>query len=794
MQRWLFLAAVFGLLASACSVESIADPGLGEKPLTTTVYAADGSVIAEWHAGEDRTVTTYEATPQHVIDAVVAIEDERYWLHPGVDLHALARAMLANVDAGGVVQGGSTITQQYLKNVVLTPEVTVDRKVEEVLLAIRLEEGLEKTEILERYLNTVYFGAGAYGISTAARTYFGKDPAELTLSEAALLAGLIRAPSTTDPYRNRDAALARRDLVLTKMGELDWADPVDVAAAMAEPLQLTDRDTSQHDRYPYFTGEVQKLLLSEPSLGATAEQRYDLLFRGGLRIHTTLEPSIQDAAERAVADTLPDNGPYGALVAIDPISGHVVALVGGKDYYDPDDPVAKFNLATQGRRQPGSAFKPFVLAAAIESGIPLDEVYEAGDTVSVQTSAGPWTVENYNGAVFPDLTLSEATVFSVNVVYARLIHELGPRRVVETASAAGITTDLDPLHAIALGGQEVSVLDMASAYGTFAAGGIHTSPILVTSIEDSEEVNLYEAVPDETIAVDQAVAEQVTGVLTEVVRRGTGQQARIGRPIAGKTGTSQNHVDAWFVGYTPEVVASVWVGFPTGAIPMEHPRTPFSITGGTWPATIWQRFAAEALAGVPYGELDTLDTPTVAVDVDTSTGFLAGPLCPREHIRRLQLPAEAAPSVICPIHNPEGIAAAEGTVMPDLIGTDVGSAVAQLAGFGLGAVITWTPQGSNRAGTVFTQTPAPGTELDIETAVTLDVAGPAPGTQLPLLLGLPEPTAIARLEELALPYRIEHLAEPDPDEALARRGLVWKQDPPSGGGLEGVSVTIWVNP
>lgn len=794
MQRWLFLAAGFGLLASACSVESIADPGLGAKPLTTIVYAADGSVIAEWHAGEDRTITTYETMPQHVIDAVVAIEDERYWLHPGVDLQALARAMLANVDAGGIVQGGSTITQQYLKNVVLTPEVTVDRKIEEVLLAIRLEEGLEKTDILERYLNTVYFGAGAYGISTAARTYFDKTPEALTLSEAALLAGLIRAPSTTDPYRNREAAVERRDLVLTKMGELGWADPLDVAAAKEEPLQLTDRGASRRDRYPYFTGEVQKLLLSDVSLGATQEQRYDLLFRGGLRIHTTIDPSVQDAAERAISDTLPEDGPYGALVAIDPVTGHVVALVGGRDYYDQNDPVAKFNLATQGRRQPGSAFKPFVLATAIESGIPLDEVYEAGDMVTVQTTAGPWTVENYNGAVFPSLTLSEATVFSVNVVYARLVHELGPRRVVEMASAAGITTDLEPLHAIALGGQEVNVLDMASAYGTFAAGGIHTSPIFVTSIEDSEGVNLYEAIPNETIAFDQAVAEQVTGVLTEVVRRGTGQQARIGRPIAGKTGTSQNHVDAWFVGYTPEIVASVWVGFPTAAIPMEHPRTPFSITGGTWPATIWQRFAAEALAGVPYGELDTLDEPTVAVDVDTSTGFLVGPLCPREHIRRLQLPADAAPTVICPIHNPEGIAATEGTVMPNLVGIDVGSAVAQLADFGLGAVIDWAPAGSDPPGAVFSQEPAPGAELNIETAVSLRVAGPAPGTQLPLLLGLPEPTAIARLEELALPYRIERLGEPNPDDALARRGLVWKQDPASGGGLEGVTVTIWVNP
>ena len=267
MRPWILVAVTVALGAAACSVEPLDDPGLGDKPLTTIVYAADGTVIAQWHAGENRTLIEYEDLPQHVIDSVVAIEDERFWLHPGLDLQAVARALAANVDAGSVVQGGSTITQQYLKNVLLTTDVSVDRKVEEAVLALRLEEGLEKQQILERYLNTVYFGAGAYGVGTAASIYFGKPVEELTLAEAALLAGLIQAPSTTDPYRDLDAATKRRNVVLEKLGELGWVEAHDVAAAREEAVQLKPQESRGRVVHPYFVAEVQRRAAARSGLG-----------------------------------------------------------------------------------------------------------------------------------------------------------------------------------------------------------------------------------------------------------------------------------------------------------------------------------------------------------------------------------------------------------------------------------------------------------------------------------------------------------------------------------------------
>jgi penicillin-binding protein 1A len=794
MRRWILVAVAVALGAAACSVEPLDDPGLGDKPLTTIVYAADGTVIAQWHAGENRTLIEYEDLPQHVIDSVVAIEDERFWLHPGLDLQAVARALAANVDAGSVVQGGSTITQQYLKNVLLTTDVSVDRKVEEAVLALRLEEGLEKQQILERYLNTVYFGAGAYGVDTAASIYFGKPVAELTLAEAALLAGLIQAPSATDPYRDLDAATKRRNVVLEKLGELGWVEAHDVAAARDEAVQLKPQESRGQVVHPYFVAEVQRRLLRDPALGATDEERYENLFGGGLRIYTTLDIPAQVAAEKAIASVLSGDGPHGALVAIDPRSGHVLALVGGRDFYDGNDPVAKFNLATQGRRQPGSAFKPFVLAAALERGANLDDVYEAGRMVTIPTDSGEWTVENYNAATFPSLTLAEATVFSVNVVYARLVHEIGAKAVADLAEAAGITEGLDPFPSIALGGQEVSVFDLTSAYSTFAGGGVHVDPIFVTAIEDNAGVNIYEAVPAVSQVIERDVAEQVTAALSEVVRRGTGQQARIGRPVAGKTGTSQEHVDAWFVGYTGEMVAGVWVGFPEGATRMEYPQTPFSITGGTWPATIWSRFAAEALTGVPYGELATYeDSHLVTVEVDTSTGFLAGPLCPREHVQRLRMPSSSAPSIVCPIHNPDGLTEGISGLVPDVVGTDLGSAVAALAEAGHQAIVAWGEGGPLAQGTVYGQDPAGDTAVSDTAVVRLLVAGPEPGTVLPSLLGLPVQVAGGRLDELGVPYSTELVAETDAAAAASRRGLVWMQEPAAGTALSGM-VTLWANP
>lgn len=797
-RRWITGMVLLALVASACSltVSPLEDPGIGESSLTTIVYAADGSVLAHWHAGEDRTLVVYDDIPRHLIDAVVAIEDERFWDHTGVDLRAIIRAADANGEAGEIVQGGSTITQQYLKNVLLTNARTLDRKLEEAALAVRLEEGLTKEEILERYLNTIYLGDGAYGVGTAAAHYFGKDVDELTLAESSLLAALIQSPGGTNPRTNADEAIARRKIVLDKMVEQGYVTAGDATAAsleqivLAPPAQITARA-----RYPYFVEELKQQLLDDVRLGETATDRYNALFQGGLRIYTTLEPAIQDAAEQSVAAVMvEEDGPDAAIVSIDPRSGYVKALVGGQDFYDEDDPIAQFNLATQGRRQPGSSFKPFVLAAALENGAGLYDVYEAGRTVEIQTDSRIWTVENYNQSAFPPLTVLEATVYSVNVVYARLMDAVGPAQVKDVAERAGITSELQPYHALALGAQEVSPLDMASAYGTFAADGLHVEPTMFTAIETHDGEIVIENEPVITQAIDPVVANQVTTALTEVVKRGTAQRARIGRPIAGKTGTSQEHRDAWFVGYTPELATAVWVGFAQSNETMEEPVTPITVTGGTWPAEIWALFSLNALATVPYSQLAVAgEDGTVAVDVDLSTGYLAGPLCPHEHIHRLQLPPGDVPTVICPIHNPSDIVGIGAGEVPPVMGLELGAAVSALNRAGFEVLLDWKDGGTLSQGTIFGQSPDAGVPAQSGSIVTLILAGPEPGATMPSVLGLTLDDARAELDLFGIPMRIIEEAESDPSDASRRAGRIWKQSP-SAGSTADATVSLWVNP
>ncbi len=794
MTRGLLLGVALGLIAASCRVEPIPDPGMGDRGLTTVVYAADGSVLARWHAEEDRALVSYAELPSHLIDAVVAIEDERFWAHPGVDVKALARALVANVQQGGVVQGGSTITQQYLKNVLLTTELSLERKLTEAALALRLEEGLTKQQILERYLNTVYFGDGAYGVGAAAGHYFAKAVTELTIDESALLAGLIRSPATYDPYVDREAAVGRRNVVLDKMVEQGYLGGEEARSARVAPLHLAGRRPSSQSIYPYFTEEVKRRLLADPALGATVTDRYNALFRGGLRIHTTLDPIAQEAAEAAIRTVIEgEEAPYAAIASVDPRTGYVRALVGGRDFYATTDPVAQFNLAVQGLRQPGSAFKPFVLAAALEAGVPLSQVIEGGRSVVIETDSQPWVVDNYDGATFPDLTLLEATVFSVNVIYARLVDRVGPEAVVDLAEAAGITEDLEPYHSVALGAQEVSVLDMASAFGTFAADGVHISPTLVTSIETDEGVNIYESVPVVTHALDRSVAQQVTAALTEVVKRGTGQQARIGRPIAGKTGTSQDYRDAWFVGYTPELSTAVWVGYPTPA-PMVPPVTPFRVTGGTWPAQIWARYSATALASTVPGMLAVAEgLSQVAVEVDLSTGFLAGPYCPRESVQTVRVPAQDAPTVVCPVHNPAGVVDAGSGAVPDVIGMGLAGAVSALQAAGFRTRVVWAEGGDLTPGTVFNQDPSPGFPAQTGTAIRLTLAGPEPGSVLPSVLGFPADHAVAELAQIGVTAQVHVVAEAVAEDAARRAGMVWKQVPSPGAPATGV-VELWANP
>ncbi|MBT8194008.1 MAG: PBP1A family penicillin-binding protein [Acidimicrobiia bacterium] len=739
----------------------------------------------------------YDDLPKSLIDAVVAAEDQRFWDHPGVDLRAILRAAQANGRAGEIVQGGSTITQQYIKNVLLTPEVSLDRKLEEAALAVRLEEGLSKQEILERYLNTIYLGDGAYGVGTAAANYFGKHVGDLTLGEASLLAGLIRAPSTTNPRTNPEVAVERRKAVLEKMVDLGHITQAKAVAASTEPIELAPPFRRlARSRYPYFVEALKQQLLDDVRLGETPTDRYNALFNGGLRIQTTLNPTMQSAAEEAFASVIGDEAdrPDTALVSIEPGTGYVRALVGGRDFYDATDPIAQFNLATQGRRQPGSAFKPFVLAAALEDGVGLYDVFEAGGRVEIETGSDPWIVENFNNAVFPRLTVLEATVFSVNTVYARLMDRVGPEKVKELAERAGLTPELEPFLSLVLGAQEVSPFEMASAYGVFAAGGVHVAPVLFTSIQTHDGSPVVENDLRPVQAIDQTVADQVTMALTEVVRRGTGQRARIGRPIAGKTGTSQDHRDAWYVGYTPELVTSVWVGYAQYGEPMEPPLTPFTITGGSWPAQIWGLYSAAVLAGVPYSALPTVgEGGTVAVDIDLTTGYVAEPFCSSQSIQTLKTPPSEIPTATCPGDDSSGLVDTQPGEVPAVGGLELAEAVTGLTRAGYEVRLEWKDGGDRRPGTIIGQTPEAGTPVESGSIVMITLAGPTPGAVVPGVLGLSRAEALEELDEIGVGVDVIIEGEPGVVGGRPIPNRIWKQSPPAGS-TPSASVTIWLNP
>nr|MBA2528876.1 PBP1A family penicillin-binding protein [Euzebyales bacterium] len=570
-----------------------------------------------------------EEMPQVLRDAVVAVEDARFYEHAGVDARAVARAIVNNARSGEIAQGGSTITQQLAKNAAVGDAPTLDRKLEEAAVALRLEQAYSKDEILERYLNTVYFGNGAYGVQTAAQRYFGSDVTQLTLPKAALLAGLLRAPSSYDPYRHPRAARGRRDLVLGLMADQRLIPAAAADAARAVPLQTAPQAAGQSWNAPYFVDHVLDVVTHDPAfrvLGADPAQRSVAIFRGGLTIQTTLDPDWQEAAERAVTETLTARrDPHAALVAVDPATGAVRALVGGRDY-DGDERFARFNLATDGRRQPGSTFKELLLATAIARGHRLDETFPAGRRYVVPPRPGepdPYPVDNYDRRDFGRVSLRQATAASVNTVFARLMAAIGPDAVVTTARRAGIRSRLHPLRSLALGTQEVTVLEMASVQATLAAGGVYRPPTAVTRITDAGGTVRYRHRPTRgRRALDPAVAYLTTQALRDVVDGGTGSRAALRRPAAGKTGTTQRGADAWFVGYTPDLAAAVWVGFPHGAVPMEPPRTRIRVEGGNWPAEVFGRFGSRALAGVPAHDFPAPDVDLTAAQAAVTRSCL----------------------------------------------------------------------------------------------------------------------------------------------------------------------------
>lgn len=573
------------------------------QPLATrsVVYARDGSILAEWHAEENRIPVSYDKVPAQVIRAVLDAEDDRFFEHGPLDLRAITRALVTNLDSGGVLQGGSTITQQLVKTAILTPQQDVNRKVQEAALAIRLERQMSKRQILERYLNTVYFGNGAYGIEAAAEKYYNTNVEQLTLGQGVLLASLIRNPAGGDPWSHPEEALGRREVVIERMVQLGHVTKDQSEQLKAEPLPPPAPEPPAVGS-DYFTEHVKQLLLDDERLGKTPQDRVQAVFKGGLQIHTTLDPALQAVAEQKVADIVPDTGgQFGAaLVSIEPSTGGVRALVGGSGF-----DVSKYNLVTDPPgRQTGSSFKMFTLEAALEAGyLPNDTISGSSpckipDPESVEKV---WNAKNVEGGSGGVMTLTEATVNSVNCAYARLIKLVGPAKVADVAKRMGVAEDLNPpVLSLTLGSKDVTPLSMASAYATLAADGERRTPVFIDWVTDSKGKVLIKADPKPERAISQQNARTVTQVLTQVVNRGTGTAAAIpgwSGAVAGKTGSADDNLNAWFVGFTKDLSTAVWMGSP-GTV--QRPMTNvggITVYGGTYPAMIWGAYMRDATSG-----------------------------------------------------------------------------------------------------------------------------------------------------------------------------------------------------
>jgi penicillin-binding protein 1A len=747
---------------------------------SSKIYDADGDQITTLHETENRTIISLRRMPAHLKKAVIAIEDERFYEHRGVDFKAVLRAVFANVSSGSIREGGSTITQQYVKNVIIAPgttaERTLERKIIEAALSRQIERRLSKREILQRYLNTVYFGEGAYGVQEAALTFFGVPAAKLKLWQSAMLAGLIRSPDEYNPYQHPKVAKQRRNTVLTKMMQLGWAGEAPVRRGIGRRLKLRQIPANNHYPAPYFIDYVKRLITFDPrfkAIGRSVAQRTKRLFQGGLRIHTTVDLSMQAAAEDAARRVLPFRAdPHASVVAIEPQTGHVKAMVGGRDFFArrKKDRFSKLNLAVaaepglgcvqvkgkrrcQNRapgtgRQAGSAFKIFALAAAIEEGIPLSKTYKAGSQIVFPglDNGGPYLVRNYEGGNFGNkLSLLEATVNSVNVVYAQvMINDVGEEDVVEMAERMGIRTPLLPVPSAVLGANEVNPLDMASAFGTLATNGVRHTPVAVTRIVGPDGKVLYKDESEGDQVLEAGAAYLATDALQQVMIRGTGTRAQIGRPAAGKTGTAQEYRDAWFVGFTPDLVASVWVGYPEGQIEMKpsclgstnackvtRTITSGGVTGGSFPAMIWQAFMSRAVAGTPASSFSIPNIGLVTVTIDTRSGCLAGRLTPPQYRAPSQFAKGAQPMKTCRV-------AGDGVKVPGVVGISIDQAKAILQRAGFSVSTQSEPTNSSRPGIVVGQRPGEGTRAAEGATVTLSVAtrNGSKSATVPNVLGL----------------------------------------------------------
>jgi penicillin-binding protein 1A len=578
------LSAAGYVLAIAASAPDLSELKPADKGEISVVYAADGSRLGFVQSDVLRRVIPWDEMPMAMRRATVAIEDERFYQHGGVDLNAIVRAGVKNIESGETVQGGSTITQQLVRALYIKdPQRNFKRKIREAKLASELEERHSKNWILHNYLNSIPYGTvggkTAIGVEAAAVTFFDKHARKLNLAESALLAGLPQAPSEYNPFRNPAAALERRNEVLDQMVENGFITRQEADDAAATDLKLKRGTRYTTRREPYFFDYVQEKLIERYGVGVARA--------GGLRIYTTINPKMQDLARDAINAYYADPaGPSSAIVAVDPSNGKIRAMASSGTYGD-----RRFNLAAQGHRQPGSAFKTFVLTAAVLDGVDPDATSYTSRPLNLNDPEyGPWEVHTFGDSYMGRVTLTKATLASDNTVYAQLILDVGPKAVCKAAKRLGITTKLDCYPAEGLGGltRGVTTLEMAGAYATLASGGVRHRPTGIERVVFPDGKSEKLAHSEGTRVMTDGQASEVTRILEMNVQSGTGTAANFGCPAAGKTGTTDEAKDAWFVGYTPKLSAAVWVGYPDAGVAMPGAQ------GGTYAAPVWHAFMAPA--------------------------------------------------------------------------------------------------------------------------------------------------------------------------------------------------------
>lgn len=585
---------MFGYIFAA--YQSLPEVGNNMRPaVSSQVFDSQGKLITTLHSDQNRLPIDINKVPKNLQNAFIAAEDNRFYDHIGVDPIGILRAVVTNLTNRGIAQGGSTITQQLAKNAFLSQDQTLKRKIQEAILALELERKYSKKEILEMYMNQIYFGRGAYGIQTAAHTYFGKDVGDLTLAECAMIAGLPKSPNYYSSSVNE--ATARKNVVVGQMEKYGYITPSQAEEAKKSSLDIKQKSTSNTtDETAYFIDYVTQEIA----------QKYgdDALYKDGLKIYTTLDTDKQHAAVQAMRhlpETHTDNQgltqPQGAIISIDPKTGHILAMVGGRGQ-------DSFNRASMAVRQPGSAFKPFVYMTAMEHDMTPDTIME-----DKKVEYGGWSPHNADNTYQGRMPLWKALALSVNTVAVQLADKVGPSNVIANAKKLGITTLVedgspndDNLASAALGGltKGVTPLEMAAAYGAFANKGVYIKPTAIVKILDRNGNVLEDNSSDvqKTQVMSEKTAYEMTSMLEGVIARGTGTAASIGRPAAGKTGTTDDNHDAWFIGYTPDIVTAVWVGDDTGSQSLGE------IYGGTVPAQIWHDYMASAVSGTSADDFD----------------------------------------------------------------------------------------------------------------------------------------------------------------------------------------------